>query len=290
MRDKKIAAVFAFFLGALGIHRFYLGQVGYGIFYAILALTGISVILGIIDALVFLGMSDDEFDGRYNRKFTRTRRGDRYYTETADTDERRYERARRENNPPGHKHDRSRTTVRRNEQTRPPGTTTTTAAAVNPNFAALKRSGFKKFKDFDYKGAIADLEEALRYNDKDIAIHFNLACAHSLMEQPQKSFYHIHRAVQLGFTDYNRIATHEALAYLRIQPGFPAFKESDFQVLPEFSDQEEDEPVQEPAAALPAADNGPDLLEEIRRLQSLKELGVLTEEEFLEQKSRLERN
>lgn len=290
MRDKKIAAVFAFFLGALGIHRFYLGQVGYGIFYAILALTGISVILGIIDALVFLGMSDDEFDSRYNRKFRKTRRGDRYYTEMEGLDEQRYERTRNERNtPPGQKHDRSRTTIRRSEQNRPPSTTTTAAAAANPDFTTLKRSGFRKFKDFDYRGAIEDLEQALTYNNKDIAIHFNLACAHSLMEQPQKSFYHIHQAVKLGFTDYNRIATHEALAYLRIQPEFLAFKERDFQVLPEFS-VEDDEPVQEQPVALPAAETGPDLLEEIRKLQSLKELGVLTDEEFLEQKSKLERN
>lgn len=52
MKDKNVAGILALFLGAFGVHRFYLGQTGLGILYAVF-MTGISTILGIIDAIVF---------------------------------------------------------------------------------------------------------------------------------------------------------------------------------------------------------------------------------------------
>ena len=66
MKSKTITAILALLLGALGIHRFYLGQIGYGIIYLLLSFTGISAILAIIDFVMFLMMSDQEFDHKYN--------------------------------------------------------------------------------------------------------------------------------------------------------------------------------------------------------------------------------
>ena len=35
MKDKNVAAILAFFLGGLGVHRFYLNQIGLGFVYLI---------------------------------------------------------------------------------------------------------------------------------------------------------------------------------------------------------------------------------------------------------------
>lgn len=61
--NRKIAIVLAVFLGWLGAHRFYIGQIGWGIAYLILfyLFAPLAVIAGFIDAIRYLFMSDDEF-------------------------------------------------------------------------------------------------------------------------------------------------------------------------------------------------------------------------------------
>lgn len=63
---RKIAIILAIFLGWLGGHRFYLGQIGWGIVYLILfyVVPPLAVVFGLIDALRYLFMNDDEFDQR----------------------------------------------------------------------------------------------------------------------------------------------------------------------------------------------------------------------------------
>ena len=66
MKNRGITIILAFILGSLGIHRFYLGQIGYGLIYLLLSFTGISTILSIIDFVLFLIMSEQEFNRKYN--------------------------------------------------------------------------------------------------------------------------------------------------------------------------------------------------------------------------------
>lgn len=63
--NRKIAIVLAIFLGWLGAHRFYIGQIGWGIAYLILfyLFAPLAVIAGFIDAMRYLFMNDDEFPG-----------------------------------------------------------------------------------------------------------------------------------------------------------------------------------------------------------------------------------
>lgn len=60
---RKIAIVLAFFLGWLGIHRFYVGQIGWGLIYIILfyIFAPLVVLIGWIDALRYLLMDDEDF-------------------------------------------------------------------------------------------------------------------------------------------------------------------------------------------------------------------------------------
>lgn len=64
--QRKIAIILAFFLGWLGAHRFYLGQIGWGIVYLILfyILPPIAIAFGLIDAIRYIFMSPEEFKQR----------------------------------------------------------------------------------------------------------------------------------------------------------------------------------------------------------------------------------
>ncbi len=70
-RNKHVAAILAFFLGPLGIHRFYLGRTGSGIAMFALSCTVVGLIISapwaFIDMVRYLLMSDREFAARYAR-------------------------------------------------------------------------------------------------------------------------------------------------------------------------------------------------------------------------------
>lgn len=61
--QRKIAIVLAVFLGWLGAHRFYLGQIGWGIVYLIIfwVFAPLVVIIGLIDAIRYFFMTEEEF-------------------------------------------------------------------------------------------------------------------------------------------------------------------------------------------------------------------------------------
>lgn len=69
MKDKVTAALLAFFLGGFGVHRFYLGQTGLGFLYLIFCWTLVPAFIAFIDFIVFLTMSKEGFDMKYNRTY-----------------------------------------------------------------------------------------------------------------------------------------------------------------------------------------------------------------------------
>jgi len=72
MKSKTTAAILAFFLGGLGVHRFYLGQPILGIVYLLLSWTFIPVFVGLIDFIVLLSYSDQKFNSKYNKTNQKT--------------------------------------------------------------------------------------------------------------------------------------------------------------------------------------------------------------------------
>lgn len=66
IKDRIAAAIIAFGLGTFGIHKFYLGQCIRGVFYLLFAWTAIPTIISIVEGILFLLMSDEEFDYKYN--------------------------------------------------------------------------------------------------------------------------------------------------------------------------------------------------------------------------------
>lgn len=66
-RNKWIAIIFAFFFGSFGIHKFYLGQIGWGIIYLLFCWTAIPGIVGIVESVLYLTMTDTEFAAKYSK-------------------------------------------------------------------------------------------------------------------------------------------------------------------------------------------------------------------------------
>ena len=121
-----------------------------------------------------------------------------------------------------------------------------------------------------------------------MATHFNIACAYSLNEKAERALYHLDRAVALGFNDFSKIKEHDAFAFLRIQDEFLEFEENGFRLKKEteetVTNDEAERQNDEKEAAL---DLPNDLLEQLNKLNELKNKGLLTEEEFTVQKEKL---
>ncbi|NLB53283.1 MAG: TM2 domain-containing protein, partial [Syntrophomonadaceae bacterium] len=64
--NKVAAGVLAILLGGLGVHKFYLGRIGWGILYLIFFWTAIPAIVGLIEGIIYLTMSDADFTAKYD--------------------------------------------------------------------------------------------------------------------------------------------------------------------------------------------------------------------------------
>ncbi len=60
-KNKVAAALFAFFLGAFGFHKFYLGQVAQGVLYLLFFWTFIPGIIAFFEGINYLSMNDHRF-------------------------------------------------------------------------------------------------------------------------------------------------------------------------------------------------------------------------------------
>ena len=70
-KSKKIATVLAFpFLGGLGIHKFYLGQIGQGVIYFLFCFLVIPSIISLFEFISYLSMSTEKFDAKFNPEFS----------------------------------------------------------------------------------------------------------------------------------------------------------------------------------------------------------------------------
>lgn len=64
-KSRLAAALLAIFVGGFGLHKFYLGQVGLGIVYLLFSWTFIPTVIGFIEAIIYLTMSDEAFAAKY---------------------------------------------------------------------------------------------------------------------------------------------------------------------------------------------------------------------------------
>ena len=261
MKNKIIAAILAFPFGIFGLHRFYLGQRLLGILYFVfffftLMLTieedapfvMVPALVAFIDAILLYVMPKEDFDEKYNRKRSAAQ---------------------------NHLH-------RRQEYME-------TARDSNKfqNLQYFKRRGIAAYRLHDFEEAIINFNRALDFQPDDPALHFNLACCHSNLEEAEDAFFHLEKAIEFGFDDLDKIHNHKALAYVRSLEDFDFFVENDYRVislpLPPLEEESgsRDEPTEE------EKNRSHQLLVRLKELAELRDKGILTEEEFAQQKKRL---
>ena len=268
MKKKTVAGFLALIFGFFGVHRFYLGQRFYGILHVLLALFAILItaeeniplviapaMLGFIDAVLFFAMPREDFDQRYNKEKT-----GRWYN-------RHYQNVDRFTPP------RRRRRVHRSE------------------FEIIKRRGIQNFRDFRFEEAAEDFEQVLSLDPENAAIHYNLAATYAMLEDEQPAFQHLEEAVEFGFDHIEKIHNHDALAFLRSRPAFKAFVDNGYRLpVPglEAPDEElELKPTLPQNEPLATDSPNPKLLEQILELGKLRDQGILTEEEFAQQKQKI---
>jgi tetratricopeptide (TPR) repeat protein len=282
-KSRKTAAYLSFLTGWIGGHKLYLGDTGGFIFFLILFMLSINIfglpltaILAFFEGMKFLNSSDQEFDRKYNGGYVQ--RGDPRLERRREEQMRRYE-----NEDRSRPYDRSAPAQEPQRQ------------RANP----FKNSGLAKYKEFDLDGAIEDFNKGLDIDPNDVALNFNIACAYSLTEKKDEAYKHLAKAVSLGFNDFDRILTHDDLAFVRIQPEFDTFKQSSYRVYtgakraPQSTTSSTtasvstDTPMEQ---VQQDTENNETLLAQLSRLAELRDKGILSEQEFLLEKKKLSRN
>ncbi len=254
-RKSKLAAAFiALVFGWGGAHHFYLNRGGAGLTYIFLLVAGINLfgmpitaVLGFMEAFRFLTMSEEDFDKRYNKHVApKTQRRGR---------------------------EREQTVRRRQEPV-----INVKRKKLNP----FKKSGVEKYKEFALEEAIEDFKKGLDIDNEDITLHFNIACAYSLTEQKEKAYYHLSKAVQFGFNDFEKIQKHDDLAYVRIQPEFDSFKKSGFRLDRNMMPKNDD------GTPIEVEDDA--LLSQLNKLAEMRKRGLLSEDDFVLERKKLLRS
>jgi TM2 domain-containing membrane protein YozV len=70
-KSKKTATILAFpILGCLGIHKFYLGQIGQGILFFLFSFLLIPAIISLFEFISYLSMSAEKFDNKFNLEYS----------------------------------------------------------------------------------------------------------------------------------------------------------------------------------------------------------------------------
>lgn len=67
-KNKVVAGLLAIFLGGFGIHKFYLGRIGWGVVYLLFCWTYIPSIIGFFEGLVYLLSNENNFHMKYSKR------------------------------------------------------------------------------------------------------------------------------------------------------------------------------------------------------------------------------
>lgn len=256
-KSRVFAALLAIFGGVIGLHKFYLRDIGAGIFYLmfffIFARFPITAILGIIEGISLLSMTDEKFDQKYNRnvkeRFQQRRTGSRTV-----------QRETRKQPVTGGRYEVRKKPSRQRS---------------NP----FKKTAYKKYKEFDLEEALKDFQQAIEIAPEDKEIHFYMSAIYSLLEKKDKAFYHLDKSIQYGLKQTNKIMEMDDFAYLRIQKEFESFKNNGFRIV-----DSQTNGIDAPKEELVLDDL---LLSRLNKLKELREKGLLSENEFLVEKQKI---
>jgi TM2 domain-containing membrane protein YozV len=66
MKNRTVAILLAFFLGGIGVHKFYLGETLMGVLYLVFCWTMIPSLIAFIEFILLIIKPQEEFDAKYN--------------------------------------------------------------------------------------------------------------------------------------------------------------------------------------------------------------------------------
>jgi hypothetical protein len=142
------------------------------------------------------------------------------------------------------------------------------ANKLTPSTEKLIEIANQNYSSGKFEEALANYERVLTLQPKAPNTHFRLACIHSLKRNSTESFFHLSKAVEDGFADFQQILSARELSFLREQTEFPTFAQSGYK----------------PMGPSKTTD---DTISKLERLAKLKEQGVLTTKEFEDQKKKI---
>jgi hypothetical protein len=99
-----------------------------------------------------------------------------------------------------------------------------TTPALERAFFRIKKRGLEELNEFQLKDAVREFKKALVLREDDADTHFLIACALSILEEKERGYTHLKRALELGLKGKDRLFSEDKLAFLRIQPEFDDFK------------------------------------------------------------------
>ena len=66
IKDRFAAGLIAITCGWFGLHKFYTGKILLGVIYLLFCWSVLPAIIGFVEGIIYLLMTDEEFDRKYN--------------------------------------------------------------------------------------------------------------------------------------------------------------------------------------------------------------------------------
>jgi uncharacterized membrane protein len=150
-------------------------------------------------------------------------------------------------------------------------------------FDELSKQSHAMYKQKDYASAIGILRRMLEIT-KDNQTYFNLACCLSLSEN-KEGLEALSKAIEYGYSNIEKVKTYEPLVWLRQLPEYDGFLKNGFKYTASES-------------TVNAAKSAPfnisnegvindQVIAQLEKLGKLKEQGLITDEEFQQQKKKI---
>lgn len=127
------------------------------------------------------------------------------------------------------------------------------------------REGDKSLNEKDYYSAIDSYKKVLGITKPAPKTHFKLAYIYSIQKNKELAFKHLQFAIEQGYNNLQKLQQ-EGFDYLRKQPEYASFKSNGFK----FEEKADSSNI-----------------DKLERLAKLKKDGLITEEEFLQEKEKI---
>jgi len=148
----------------------------------------------------------------------------------------------------------------------------TSSEIARPDVNKLSSMGVTFLHRGQYAQALELFKKAYSLDKTNQTICFNLGVTYSLMKNAEEAFFYLQKAIENGYNDFEKIKSSDHLHYVQQHPSFPAFVAAGFKLVHN---------------SMPGGSTIPDRFQAIEKLADLKNKGLLSSEEFEDQKKKI---